>query len=108
VISRELAEDVGIAGPLLRGSNVAFDIRRSAPYSSYEDFTFTVPVETAGDCFSRYRVRMLEFRESIAIVRQVLDRLPEGPSLVAPGTEVGGPDPHSEGRSLRARRGSAR
>jgi NADH:ubiquinone oxidoreductase subunit D len=49
-ISRELAEDVGIAGPLLRGSGVNFDIRRSAPYSSYEDFTFTVPVETAGDC----------------------------------------------------------
>ena len=85
VISRELAEDVGIAGPLLRGSGVNFDLRRAAPYSSYEDFTFNVPVETAGDCFARYRVRMVEFRESIKIVRQALDRLPEGPISSRPG-----------------------
>ncbi|HKE85815.1 MAG TPA: NADH-quinone oxidoreductase subunit D [Vicinamibacterales bacterium] len=85
VISRELAEDVGIAGPLLRGSGIAFDLRRAAPYSSYEDFTFNVPVETAGDCFARYRVRMVEFRESIKIVRQVLDRLPPGPISSRPG-----------------------
>ena len=84
-ISRELAEDVGIAGPLLRGSGVNFDLRRSAPYSSYEDFTFTVPVETAGDCFARYRVRMVEFRESIKIIRQALDRLPDGPISSRPG-----------------------
>src|SRR5687768_15081869 len=57
VISRELAEDVGLSGPLLRGSGVAFDIRRAEPYSSYEDFDFAVPSETAGDCFARYRVR---------------------------------------------------
>jgi NADH-quinone oxidoreductase subunit D len=84
-ISRELAEDVGIAGPLLRGSGVNFDLRRSAPYSSYEDFTFTVPVETAGDCFARYRVRMVEFRESIKIIRQALDKLPDGPISSRPG-----------------------
>jgi len=85
VISRELAEDVGISGPLLRGSGVAHDLRRSEPYSSYEDFQFTVPVETAGDCFARYRVRMVEFRESLKIVRQALDRLPEGPISSRPG-----------------------
>jgi len=78
-ISRELAEDVGISGPLLRGSGVNFDIRKSKPYSSYEDFDFTVPVETVGDCFARYRVRMGEFRQAISIVRQALDRLPDGP-----------------------------
>jgi NADH-quinone oxidoreductase subunit D len=78
-ISRELAEDVGVAGPLLRGSGIAYDLRRAAPYSSYEDFSFAVPVEPEGDCFARYRVRMAEFRESITIVRQVLDGLPEGP-----------------------------
>jgi len=72
-ITRELAEDVGVSGPLLRGSGVNFDLRRNAPYSSYGDFTFTVPVETDGDCFARYRVRMVEFRQSIAIVRQALD-----------------------------------
>lgn len=85
VISREVAGTVGVSGPLLRGSGVAFDIRRAAPYSSYEDFAFTVPVETAGDCFARYRVRMVEFRESIRIVRQVLDGLPEGPISSRPG-----------------------
>jgi NADH-quinone oxidoreductase subunit D len=79
VISRELAQDVGIAGPLLRGSGIAWDLRRDAPYSSYGDFDFKVPVETDGDCYARYRVRIAEFREAIAIVRQGLDKLPSGP-----------------------------
>ena len=85
VITRELAESVGISGPLLRGSGVNWDLRRADPYSSYEDFEFTVPVETAGDCFARYRVRMVEFRESLKIVRQALDRLPDGPISSRPG-----------------------
>jgi NADH-quinone oxidoreductase subunit D len=84
-ISKELALDVGLSGPLLRGSGVAFDLRRADPYSSYEDFQFTVPMETEGDCFARYRVRMVEFRESLKIVRQVLDGLPEGPISSRPG-----------------------
>jgi NADH-quinone oxidoreductase subunit D len=79
IVSRELAQDVGIAGPLLRGSGVNWDLRRSAPYSSYQDFDFRVPVETDGDCYARYRVRMAEFRQSIAIIRQALDKLPAGP-----------------------------
>jgi NADH-quinone oxidoreductase subunit D len=87
VISAELAQDVGVSGPLLRGSGVAFDIRKQAPYSSYEDFDFQVPVETAGDCFARYRVRMVEFRQSIRIIRQVLDGLPEGPISSRPGVK---------------------
>ena len=85
VISRELAEDVGISGPLLRGSGVTRDLRRADPYSSYEDFDFQVPVESSGDCFARYRVRMVEFRESLKIVRQVLDTLPGGPISSRPG-----------------------
>jgi NADH-quinone oxidoreductase subunit D len=85
VITRGLAESVGISGPLLRGSGVNWDLRRAEPYSGYEDFDFTVPVETAGDCLARYRVRMVEFRESLKIVRQVLDRLPEGPISSRPG-----------------------
>jgi NADH:ubiquinone oxidoreductase subunit D len=87
VTSRELAQEVGISGPLLRGSGVNFDIRRAEPYSSYEDFDFKVPVETAGDCFARYRVRMVEFRESIKIVRQALDGLPAGPISSRPGVK---------------------
>lgn len=85
VISKELAQEVGVAGPLLRGSGVDFDIRRNDPYSSYWDFDFKIPVETAGDCYARYRVRMQEFREAIKIVRQVLDGLPEGPISSRPG-----------------------
>lgn len=88
VITRELALDVGISGPLLRASGVDFDLRRDAPYSSYEDFQFRVPVETAGDCFARYKVRMVEFRESIHIVRQILDGLPEGPISSRPGVKA--------------------
>jgi NADH-quinone oxidoreductase subunit D len=87
VISRALAEDVGLSGPLIRGSGVAYDVRRAEPYSSYEEFDFVVPVETAGDCYARYRVRMVEFRQSIRIVRQVLDGLPEGPISSRPGVK---------------------
>jgi NADH:ubiquinone oxidoreductase subunit D len=87
VIMRELAQEVGISGPLLRGSGIAHDIRRAEPYSSYEDFQFDVPVETGGDCYARYRVRMREFRESIRITRQVLDGLPAGPISSRPGVK---------------------
>jgi len=87
VISSALAQDVGVCGPLLRASGVPFDLRRDRPYSSYEDFQFKVPVETEGDCHARYRVRMEEFRQSIRIVRQVLDALPEGPISSRPGVK---------------------
>ncbi len=87
VISRELAQAVGVSGPLIRGSGVGYDVRRAEPYSSYGDFDFVVPVETAGDCYARYRVRMVEFRQSIRIVRQALDGLPEGPISSRPGVK---------------------
>jgi NADH-quinone oxidoreductase subunit D len=87
VISRELGLAVGVSGPLIRGSGVHFDLRRAEPYSAYQDFDFKIPVETAGDCHARYRVRMQEFRESIKIVRQVLDGLPEGPISSRPGVK---------------------
>ncbi|MBM3217355.1 MAG: NADH-quinone oxidoreductase subunit D [Candidatus Rokubacteria bacterium] len=87
VISATLAQEVGVSGPLARGSGIDFDLRRAEPYSSYQDFDFKVPVETAGDCYARYRVRMVEFRESIKIVRQALDGLPEGPISSRPGVK---------------------
>jgi NADH:ubiquinone oxidoreductase subunit D len=87
VISRQLAQGVGVAGPLIRGSGVDYDVRRAEPYSSYEDFDFKVPTETAGDCYARYRVRMVEFRESIKIIRQALDGLPAGPISSRPGVK---------------------
>jgi len=87
IISPELAQEVGVSGPLIRGSGIEYDVRRAEPYSSYEDFDFKVPVETAGDCYARYRVRMVEFRESIKIGRQALDGLPEGPISSRPGVK---------------------
>ena len=87
VISPTLAQEVGVSGPLARGSGLQWDLRRAEPYSSYQDFEFKIPVETAGDCFARYRVRMVEFRESIKIVRQALDGLPEGPISSRPGVK---------------------
>jgi NADH-quinone oxidoreductase subunit D len=87
VISSTLAQEIGVSGPLARGSGLQWDLRRAEPYSSYEDFDFRVPVESAGDCFARYRVRMVEFRESVKIVRQALDGLPAGPISSRPGVK---------------------
>lgn len=87
VISSELAQEVGVVGPLIRGSGVGYDVRRAEPYASYQDFDFRVAVETAGDCYARYRVRMVEFRESTRIVRQALDGLPDGPISSRPGVK---------------------
>lgn len=87
VVSSALAQDIGLSGPLIRGSGIEYDVRRAEPYSSYGDFDFKIPVEAAGDCHARYRVRMREFRESITIVRQALDGLPEGPISSRPGVK---------------------
>ena len=78
VISAEDAINCGLSGPSLRGSGVNWDIRKSNPYSSYEKFDFNVPLGTNGDVFDRYIVRMAEMRESLKIVKQALDGLPEG------------------------------
>ncbi|MDM7923466.1 MAG: NADH dehydrogenase (quinone) subunit D [Pyrinomonadaceae bacterium] len=80
IISREDAIDWGLTGPSLRGSGVDLDIRRANPYSGYETYDFEVPVETGGDVWSRFLVRMRELRESHKIVRQALDRLKPGPT----------------------------
>ena len=80
VISREDAIDWGLTGPCLRGSGVDLDLRRDNPYSGYETYDFEVPVETDGDVWSRFLVRMRELRESHKIVRQALERLKPGPT----------------------------
>jgi NADH-quinone oxidoreductase subunit D len=83
------AEDalaLGATGPTLRGSGVDIDLRRDMPYSSYEKFQFKVPLSQDGDVFARYMCRVQELRESIGIVRQALDGMPEGPIKAdAPG-----------------------
>ena len=79
VISAEDAIDWGLTGPCLRGSGVDLDLRRDNPYTGYETYDFDVPVETDGDVWARFRVRMRECYESYKIVRQALDRLKPGP-----------------------------
>jgi NADH-quinone oxidoreductase subunit D len=88
-VARLTAEDaisLCATGPTLRGSGVDLDLRRDMPYSSYEKFQFKVPVAREGDVFARYMCRVQELRESIGIVRQALDGMPEGPIKAnAPG-----------------------
>ena len=78
-ISAEDAINWGLTGPCLRGSGVDLDLRRDNPYTGYETYDFDVPVETDGDVWARFRVRMRECYESHKIVRQALDRLKPGP-----------------------------
>ena len=70
---------LGVTGPPMRASGVDFDLRRDMPYSGYEKFKFNVPISTGGDCWARYEVRLLEMRESVKIIQQALDGMPEGP-----------------------------
>ncbi|MFQ5536545.1 MAG: NADH-quinone oxidoreductase subunit D, partial [Gemmatimonadota bacterium] len=78
-ISGEEAVNYGFTGPNLRASGVAYDVRKDQPYYDYETYDFEVPVGKYGDCYDRYLVRMEEMNQSVAILRQALDRLPEGP-----------------------------
>ena len=79
LLSAADAVALGQSGPVLRASGVDWDIRRSEPYLAYDDVDFDVPVEADGDVYARYRVRMREMRESVRIVQQCLDGMPEGP-----------------------------
>jgi NADH-quinone oxidoreductase subunit D len=81
IISAERAIDYAMSGPCLRASGVDYDVRRAIPYGIYDRFDFKVQTATAGDCFSRYIVRIHEMRESVNIIRQALDQLPGGPHM---------------------------
>jgi len=82
VFGKEDALAYGWVGPCLRGSGVAYDVRKDHPYSGYEQYDFDVPVGTVGDCYDRYLVRMEETRQSLRIVEQALAKLPDGPIIV--------------------------
>jgi len=93
ILSREDAINLGVSGPVIRGSNVNWDIRKSTPYSGYENFDFIIPTGKNCDCYDRYLVRMEEMRQSAEIVRQALETLPKGeinahePKVVLPPKE---------------------
>ena len=78
ILSREMAINSAAAGPVLRGSDVNWDIRKSNPYSVYDRFEFDIPVAKTGDSFDRYWVRLQEMRQSGRIIKQAIEQLPEG------------------------------
>ena len=79
ILSAADAIALGVTGPPLRASGVDIDLRRDMPYSGYEKFQFKVPISTDCDCWARYEVRLVEMRESVKIIQQTLDGMPEGP-----------------------------
>jgi NADH dehydrogenase I D subunit len=81
VITAQEAINWGLTGPTLRGSGVYYDVRKFFPYDAYEKVDFDVPVGKNGDVYDRYRCRMLEFRQSARIIKQCIEKLPEGPIL---------------------------
>jgi NADH-quinone oxidoreductase subunit D len=94
ILSAEDAIALGVSGPTLRSTGVAYDVRKFFPYSSYEEFAFDVPTRTEGDCYARYLLRLAEMRESLKIVRQAMAKVPpeglirtEAPGIVPPDRE---------------------
>ena len=81
VLTVEACKQLGVTGPVLRASGLAWDIRKAQPYSGYEQYSFEIPTGTHGDSWDRYRVRMAEMRESLAIVRQAVAAIPSGPAM---------------------------
>ncbi len=82
VIPVEACRRYGATGPVLRGSGVAYDVRRTEPYSIYKTLDFEIPTDKEGDSMGRYKVRMAEMEQSLRIIEQAVERLPEGPYLV--------------------------
>jgi NADH-quinone oxidoreductase subunit D len=79
VVTDEEAMAWGFSGPMLRGSGIAWDLRKAQPYEVYDKMDFDVPVGKNGDCWDRYLIRMEEMRQSVRIIRQCLEQLPGGP-----------------------------
>jgi NADH-quinone oxidoreductase subunit D len=92
---------LGVTGPLLRAAGNPWDLRRAMPYSSYDDFHFKIPVGTVGDNYDRYAVRLAEMKESVKIIGQALDGLPEGP-FITDDRKVALPPRHELATSMEA------
>jgi NADH-quinone oxidoreductase subunit D len=101
IVDEQTLLDLGVTGPLLRATGNPWDLRKAAPYSSYDHFDFKIPVGTVGDNYDRYRVRMAEIRESCKIVEQALDGLPEGP-YITPDRKYALPPRHELATSMEA------
>ena len=82
VVTKKQALDWGFTGPMLRGSGVVWDLRKHEPYAIYDQLDFDIPVGKNGDCYDRYLIRMEEMKQSLKIINQVLDKIPDGEVLL--------------------------
>jgi NADH-quinone oxidoreductase subunit D len=101
VVEEEDLLALGVTGPLLRAAGNPWDLRKAMPYSCYDHFDFKIPIGTAGDNWDRYRVRLEEMRESLKIVEQALDGLPEGP-WITDNRKIALPPRHELATSMEA------
>lgn len=101
VLPAEQLLDLGITGPPLRAAGIDLDLRKARPYSGYEHFDFNVPLASEGDAYARFLVRMREMRESVRIIEQCLDGMPEGP-IIADDRKVVLPPRGELARSMEA------
>lgn len=105
-ISAEMCRKYGATGPVARGSGIDFDVRKHEPYSIYPEFDFDVPVYTESDSMARYMVRMDEMEQSMRIVEQALDKLPEGPVMAEKAPKIIKPAKGDYYHAVEAARGS--
>jgi len=101
VVSAEDAMAWGFTGAMLRGSGVPWDLRKAQPYDVYDRIDFDIPIGKNGDCYDRYLVRMEEFRQSLRIMKQCIEDMPEGPVMTTDG-KVGPPSRGEMKRSMEA------
>jgi NADH-quinone oxidoreductase subunit D len=101
VVDEQTLLSLGVTGPLLRATGNPWDLRKAAPYSSYDHFDFKIPVGTVGDNYDRYRVRQAELYESTKIISQALEGLPEGPHITT-DRKVALPPRHELATSMEA------
>jgi NADH-quinone oxidoreductase subunit D len=100
-LSAEKLLELGVTGPLLRAAGNPWDLRKAAPYSSYDDFDFNIPIGSEGDNYDRYAVRLAEIYESTKIISQALEGLPEGP-VITDDRKVALPPRHELATSMEA------
>jgi NADH-quinone oxidoreductase subunit D len=101
-----MAKRYGATGPVARGSGINFDVRKDEPYSVYPEFDFDIPVYEEGDSMARYMVRMDEIEQSMRIIEQALDKLPEGEIKPKKAVKMVKPEKGDYYQAVEAARGS--